>query len=201
MANIPARIMLGAFCAALGLVLSPGEASAQTRHWAYSSHYQDGHRVEWRYQAGWEWGGAGAPVYRPHPRIHETEGLILGGLVGAFLGSGLAGGERRAAGAAAGAIAGALIGSDIGRRLDERDRFLMARSLQGSLERSPSGRETRWHNPVTGHRGAVVPRPAYLGPRGHYCREYRSLVVIGGRTQAAHGTACRMPDGSWRIVR
>jgi len=32
------------------------------------------------------------------------------------------------------------------------------------------------------------------------CREFRASVVIGGRLQMAHGTACRQPDGEWAIV-
>ena len=35
---------------------------------------------------------------------------------------------------------------------------------------------------------------------GAYCREFQSEVVVGGEKQNAHGTACREPDGSWRIV-
>lgn len=32
------------------------------------------------------------------------------------------------------------------------------------------------------------------------CREFQQNVVIDGKRQQAHGTACRQPDGSWRIV-
>ena len=32
------------------------------------------------------------------------------------------------------------------------------------------------------------------------CREYQTQVVIDGRTQNAYGTACRQPDGNWRVV-
>lgn len=35
---------------------------------------------------------------------------------------------------------------------------------------------------------------------GLYCREFLHTVTIGGRSQQAYGTACRQPDGSWRIV-
>ncbi len=31
------------------------------------------------------------------------------------------------------------------------------------------------------------------------CREYTTSVVIDGKTQSVHGTACREPDGIWRI--
>lgn len=41
----------------------------------------------------------------------------------------------------------------------------------------------------------------YVDGAGRYCREYQSTVVVNGMQQASYGTACRMPDGTWRIVR
>ncbi len=35
---------------------------------------------------------------------------------------------------------------------------------------------------------------------GPYCREFQTTVVIDGRPQSAHGTACQQPDGSWAVV-
>ena len=35
---------------------------------------------------------------------------------------------------------------------------------------------------------------------GTYCREFQQTVTVGGRTEEAYGTACRQPDGSWKIV-
>lgn len=32
------------------------------------------------------------------------------------------------------------------------------------------------------------------------CREYQRQIQIDGKMQMAHGTACRQPDGSWRLV-
>jgi hypothetical protein len=42
----------------------------------------------------------------------------------------------------------------------------------------------------------AVPHTAKADP---YCREYSRNVVIGGQEQEAYGTACRGPDGQWRI--
>ena len=33
-----------------------------------------------------------------------------------------------------------------------------------------------------------------------YCREFQTTVVIDGQPQAAHGTACQQPDGTWVVV-
>lgn len=33
-----------------------------------------------------------------------------------------------------------------------------------------------------------------------YCREYTQSFTVGGKTQNGYGTACREPDGSWKII-
>jgi hypothetical protein len=55
----------------------------------------------------------------------------------------------------------------------------------------------------------VVPSPmsaapasdSYIADDGRTCREYQTTVVVGGRRQAAYGTACLVADGTWRVVR
>jgi hypothetical protein len=32
------------------------------------------------------------------------------------------------------------------------------------------------------------------------CREFQTHIVIDGKSEPAHGTACRQPDGTWRVV-
>lgn len=34
-----------------------------------------------------------------------------------------------------------------------------------------------------------------------HCREYQKVVTIGNRPQVSYGTACRKPDGGWRLQR
>lgn len=48
---------------------------------------------------------------------------------------------------------------------------------------------------------AVPASDPYVDGSGRYCREYQSTITVNGRPQASYGTACRMPDGTWRIVR
>jgi surface antigen len=113
-------------------------------------------------------------------------GLITSG-AGAYAGSLIGMGTGNLAAIGGGALLGALVGSNIGRSLDRADR----------LSRQPA---------TTGTAGAV-PLTAYAGtygtvrPRGGECREYRQTVKIGDEEREAYGTACREPDGSWRIVR
>lgn len=42
--------------------------------------------------------------------------------------------------------------------------------------------------------------PAYMARNGQLCREYQTTVMIGGLAQPGYGTACRQPDGSWRVT-
>jgi hypothetical protein len=46
---------------------------------------------------------------------------------------------------------------------------------------------------------APPPAAAYAAPQGE-CREYTSTTTIAGQPQNMVGTACRQPDGTWRIV-
>jgi hypothetical protein len=47
---------------------------------------------------------------------------------------------------------------------------------------------------------AAVPTRDFRDSSGRYCREYQRTAVINGMEQPVYGTACLMPDGSWRIV-
>ena len=48
---------------------------------------------------------------------------------------------------------------------------------------------------------AVPASDPFTDSQGRYCREYQTIVSVGSTAQPAYGTACRMPDGSWQIVR
>jgi hypothetical protein len=47
---------------------------------------------------------------------------------------------------------------------------------------------------------AVPSSPVYQAPNGQYCREYQGTVTVNGRSEQSYGTACLMPDGTWRVV-
>jgi hypothetical protein len=47
---------------------------------------------------------------------------------------------------------------------------------------------------------AAPASPVYVAPNGQYCREYQGGMTVGGYPQRGYGTACLMPDGSWRVV-
>ena len=58
--------------------------------------------------------------------------------------------------------------------------------------------------PPESYAPAYAPAAAPVAPppvASQECREYTSTTTIDGRPQRVTGTACRQPDGSWRIVR
>ncbi len=133
----------------------------------------------------------------------QTGGAIIGGIAGGLIGSKLGKGRGRSVATFTGAVLGTLVGSSIGRQLDERDRLLMSRSTQKSLERGKTNVASTWVNPDTGNRGTITPRRTYRVQRGstsRYCREFQQTITVGGKTERAYGRACRQPDGSWKIV-
>ncbi len=123
---------------------------------------------------------------------HRGTGAIAGGAIGAGIGTAIDGGG--AEGAIIGGLLGVIIGSEIGRNLDRRDR----RHVYDSLERSPTGRTSRWTNPDTGYEYAVTPREAYNGRRGQPCRDF--VLTSDEYGNPVTGTACRRNDGSWAMV-
>jgi surface antigen len=130
----------------------------------------------------------------------EFWGTVIGGVAGGLVGSELGGkGTSGKVGAALGAVAGAAIGNQVGRDLDRADRIALAQAQQTAFETAPSGTRTDWYNPDTGNRGWVEPQPAYQEQSGQYCREYTQTIYVAGEAQTGYGTACRMPDGSWKI--
>jgi surface antigen len=124
-------------------------------------------------------------------------GGLVGGAGGGLLAYAAGGGT---AGIVAGMLLGGLAGGAIGNALDQRDKKLAMRAAQQSLESQRSGESSEWRNPETGHSGSVTPTRTYQREDGVYCREYRQTVMIGEETHEAFGTACRQPDGNWKVV-
>ena len=127
--------------------------------------------------------------------IGAVIGAGLGGLAGSFIGDG--GGQLVAVGV--GTLVGAFLGSEIGKSLDRADKLAMAHAQHEALEYGASGSTKTWHNSDSGNSGEIVPQPAYQRADGTYCREFAQTIVVGGKMESAYGTACRMPDGHWKL--
>ena len=126
----------------------------------------------------------------------EDTGKVVGGVLGGVLGSQVGKGKGRVAGAVAGTLLGVFIGGSIGKSMDAQDRYNTAQVL----ETNPTNQPTSWHNPDTNINYTVTPTNTYETAQGAPCREYTTQVNVGGKQETAYGTACRQPDGSWKIV-
>ena len=137
--------------------------------------------------------------YQSRPK--QSGGTLIGAGLGALAGSQIGSGRGQLAAVAIGALAGAFIGSEIGKSLDKADR-LYAQQAQKKAYAAPIGETIAWNNPDSGNSGSFTPtRDGTNKATGEYCREYQTTVNVGGRTEEAYGTACRQPDGSWRITK
>jgi surface antigen len=132
--------------------------------------------------------------------ISDNPKAVLGSLIGAGAGAGIAAAAGAGGGWIAGAsIMGALVGGAIGNRLDARDKRMAAEAAQRAFEQNQAGQASVWRNPDSGNSGSITPTKTYQLANGQYCREYKQTITIGGQPNQAYGTACRQPDGSWRI--
>lgn len=115
----------------------------------------------------------------------ETEtGTAVGAGGGALLG-GIAGGGT---GAVVGAALGGLLGYGVGRTQELENE----RRVQYSLD---AGQPMSWSNPG-GFSYTSEPGPVYYrGPTP--CRDFTMMTNRRGQMM---GTACRDPDGRWRVV-
>jgi surface antigen len=128
-----------------------------------------------------------------------TGGALIGAAAGGLVGSQFGGGTGKGVATLLGVLAGGFIGSQVGKSLDQADLQYAHQSTQTALETGRTGQSVAWHNPDSGNQGTITPRPAYQSGNT-YCREFQQTITVGGQTQDAYGTACRQPDGSWKIV-
>jgi len=138
----------------------------------------------------------GCAQYQGAPK--QTGGTLLGAAAGGLAGSQFGGGKGQLVGTALGVLLGAWVGNEVGRSMDEVDRI---RAEQAHTQALNTGQTIRWDNPNNGDHGQVAPTREGTDTRtGAFCREFQSTVVVGGQQQQAYGTACRQPDGTWRIT-
>ena len=131
----------------------------------------------------------------------EQGGTILGGIGGAVAGAQFGKGTGKLIATAVGALGGAYVGNQIGTSLDKADRLYAERTTNAALETAHSGQAMAWRNTDSGHSGVITPVRTFQDPStNQYCREFQQSISVGGKTEQAYGKACRMPDGTWKIV-
>jgi len=130
----------------------------------------------------------------------QMGGGLIGGAAGGLAGAQFGHGSGKLATTVIGTLIGAFVGSEVGKSLDKADQAYAHRAEQQAYA-APVGQTIRWNNPDSGNAVTFTPTRDGTDQTGAYCREYQSTVVIGGQSQQAFGTACRQPDGSWKVVK
>lgn len=123
-------------------------------------------------------------------------GQIIGAILGGAAGTQFGKGNGRTVAIAGGAILGAIIGGEVGKTMQAADQ----QQANRVLEATPTGQTITWNNPDTGRGYQMTPTKTYKTESNVYCREYTSKARIGGSQNRVYGQACRMPDGSWKIL-
>ena len=98
-----------------------------------------------------------------------------------------------------GVILAGVLSGPAGAALDQADEAALDHTTQNALETKPTNQPVQWANPDTGHYGTIMSVRTYQPHPGNLCREFQQTVVVGGQRQQAYGTACRQPDGVWKI--
>lgn len=142
--------------------------------------------------AGCQTGGTGMGT-------KETVGTLGGAVAGGLLGSQIGGGTGKLVATGVGTLLGAYLGNQLGSSLDRADQAYASQAEQRAYG-APIGQSISWNNPQSGNSGTVVPVRDGTMADGSYCREFQTTIVVGGKSERAMGTACRQPDGSWKIV-
>lgn len=125
----------------------------------------------------------------------DVLGSLVGGIAGAALGSQFGKGDGKTIAIISGAIVGVLAGGSIGRSVDVSNSECISQTLNNVPDAQPvvwQGSQDRTYS--------ITPTNTFEVAPGAYCREYTSTAKVGSEKQQVQGTACRQPDGSWKII-
>lgn len=131
----------------------------------------------------------------------QAVGGVLGGVFGAVLGSKVGGGTGKSVGVAMGATLGSMWGQDIAKGMSDIDKVFHERTTTDTLEYGKPGEEVTWSNPDSGNSGTVSAGETFKNDAGEECRTFESTVEVEGEDRTSEGTACRMDDGTWQVVK
>ncbi len=128
----------------------------------------------------------------------ESVGTVLGAVGGAAAGAALGSGKWWAIGA--GALVGGVVGNRIGNYLDQKDQQHAVQNANYALSHNADGQTSSWSNPQNKTGGYTTPVKTVQTASGGTCRTYQTGVTANGQNQSGTGTACRQPDGTWKVV-
>lgn len=131
----------------------------------------------------------------PKETVGGLGGAALGGLLGAQIGQG----AGNLAATAVGVVIGGILGTQLGQSLDKADQ-MYAQQAAAQAYNAPVGQTITWNNPNTGNSGSYTTTKTGTTASGLACREFQQTITVGGKREQAYGTACKQPDGAWKIV-
>ena len=121
-------------------------------------------------------------------------GGLLGAVAGGYLGSKIGSGSGKTAAVIGGTSSACWWAEALAAEMDRVDQNCVGQVL----ERAPKDQTVIWNNPDRNSEYQVTPTKTYQTESGAYCREYQTKIIIAGRAEIAHGTACRQADGTWK---
>ncbi|MDF1750728.1 MAG: glycine zipper 2TM domain-containing protein [Alphaproteobacteria bacterium] len=125
----------------------------------------------------------------------DVLGSVVGGLAGAALGSQFGKGDGKTIAIISGAIVGVLAGGSIGRSVDVTNNNCISKTF----ETVPDSQPVVWQGQQD-QTYSITPTNTFEVAPGAYCREYTSTATVSNQQQKVFGTACRQPDGTWKII-
>ncbi len=127
-------------------------------------------------------------------------GAIVGAIAGGLLGNTISRGPQRGTGTALGAILGGVVGGTIGHNsLNCEDRSYEIDTYYSGFEAGRPHARYDWRNPRSDAYGYLEVGDYYRDRTGYRCANYTQQIYVHGQPELARGTACRQPDGTWRM--
>ncbi len=201
MPTFSCRATIVALAAVAALSFTSAPAPADPPPWAPAHGYR-AKKGKHRYQESRVTQQLPPGLQRGHcrPRMFDDAavGTLIGAAIGAEIGSHMSHGhgDERLAATALGILLGAVIGQQVGGRIARADEVCFTQTF----EHAPDNETITWNNMRQGAEYQVTPTRTVKTRSGEYCREYQAKASVGGRITDTYGTACRQPDGSWKLI-
>jgi surface antigen len=121
---------------------------------------------------------------------------VLGAVAGGAVGAAVSSDENRLVAIMLGAALGAVVGREIDKDMDRNDRACFGHSL----ELLDDDRRVWWDGSRSGMRYTLTPGSRFERD-GKVCRRFALVRDFDGRQIKKNGSACRVGDGDWQVIK
>jgi surface antigen len=133
---------------------------------------------------------------RPELFDPRVVGGVIGAATGGYVGSKIGKGDGKLAATAIGTLVGAVVGHAVGEQLAQAENTCFSQTF----EHVPDSETIVWRDSRRDAEYRVTPQRTMKTAAGEYCREYTAKATVGDKPVTRYGTACRKPDGSWKLI-